>query len=150
MFLELKEKAGPGTVPVSHSSLGFQVLLLTPPSDISPAGPGEHSLLGKRHTSVVHSCFQAAEGFQIDQEGLGIPVFEASSVFMKEAGRGGERRGRGPGEGNGTPLQYSCLGNPMDRGAWWATVHRVAKNRTRLSDFTSLKVVAGLIFYPNP
>ena len=40
------------------------------------------------------------------------------------------------GEGNGTPLQYSCLENPMDRGAWWATVHGVATSRTLLSDFT--------------
>ena len=40
------------------------------------------------------------------------------------------------GEGNGNPLQYSCLENPMDGGPWWATVHGVAKNRTRLSDFT--------------
>ena len=40
------------------------------------------------------------------------------------------------GEGNGTPLQYSCLENPMDRGAWEATVHGVANSRTRLSDFT--------------
>ena len=40
------------------------------------------------------------------------------------------------GEGNGTPLQYSCLENPMDGGAWWAVVHEVAKSRTRLSDFT--------------
>ena len=40
------------------------------------------------------------------------------------------------GVGNGTPLQYSCLENPMDRGAWWAAVHGVAKSRTRLSDFT--------------
>ena len=40
------------------------------------------------------------------------------------------------GEGNGTPLQYSCLENPMDGGAWWATVHGVAKSRTRLSKFT--------------
>ena len=39
------------------------------------------------------------------------------------------------GEGNGTPLQYSCLENPMDEGAWWAAVHGVAKSRTRLSDF---------------
>ena len=39
------------------------------------------------------------------------------------------------GEGNGTPLQYSCLENPMDGGAWWAAVHWVAKSRTRLSDF---------------
>ena len=44
--------------------------------------------------------------------------------------------GRFPGEGNGNPLQYSCLENPMDRGAWWATVHGVSKSRTRLSDFT--------------
>ena len=39
-------------------------------------------------------------------------------------------------EGNGNPLQYSCLENPMDGGAWWAAVHGVAKSRTRLSDFT--------------
>ena len=42
--------------------------------------------------------------------------------------------GRSPGEGNGNPLQYSCLENPMDGGAWWATVHGVAKSWTRLSD----------------
>ena len=41
-----------------------------------------------------------------------------------------------PGEGNGTPLQYSCLENPMDGGAWWAAVHGVAKSRTWLSAFT--------------
>ena len=40
------------------------------------------------------------------------------------------------GEGNGTPLKQSCLENPMDRGAWWAAVHGVAKSWTRLSDFT--------------
>ena len=44
--------------------------------------------------------------------------------------------GRSPGEGNGNPLQYSHLENPMDGGAWWATVHGVAKSRKRLSDFT--------------
>ena len=44
--------------------------------------------------------------------------------------------GRSPEEGNGNPLQYSCLENPIDRGAWWATVHGVAKGQTRLSDFT--------------
>ena len=43
---------------------------------------------------------------------------------------------RSPGEGNGNPLQYSCLENPMDGGTWWATVHGVAKSQTRLSDFT--------------
>jgi len=40
------------------------------------------------------------------------------------------------GEGNGTPLQYSCLENPMDGGAWWAAVHGVAKSQTRLNNFT--------------
>ena len=40
------------------------------------------------------------------------------------------------GEDNGTPLQYSCLENPMDGGAWWVAVHGVAKSRTRLSDFS--------------
>ena len=40
------------------------------------------------------------------------------------------------GEGNGTPLQYSCLENPMDGGAWWATVHGVARSWIRLRDFT--------------
>ena len=44
--------------------------------------------------------------------------------------------GRSPGEGNGNPLQYFCLENSMDLGAWWATVHGVAKSRTRLSNFT--------------
>ena len=42
--------------------------------------------------------------------------------------------GRSPGEGRGSPLQYSCLENPMDRGAWWAIVHGVTKSRTCLSD----------------
>ena len=44
--------------------------------------------------------------------------------------------GRSPGEGNGNPFQYYCLENPIDRGAWKATVHGVTKSRTRLSDFT--------------
>ena len=42
--------------------------------------------------------------------------------------------GRCPGAGNGNPLQYSCLGNLMDRGTWWAAVHGVARSQTRLSD----------------
>ena len=40
--------------------------------------------------------------------------------------------GKSPGGGHGNPLQYSCLENPMDRGAWWATVYRVAKSQTLL------------------
>ena len=43
---------------------------------------------------------------------------------------------RSPGEGNGNPLQYSCLENPTDRGAWWATLHGVATSQTQLSELT--------------
>ena len=46
--------------------------------------------------------------------------------------------GSSPGEGNGNPLQYPCLENPMDGRAWWATAHGFAKSRTRLSELTSL------------
>ena len=46
--------------------------------------------------------------------------------------------GRSPGGGNGNPLQYSCLGNPMDRGAWWAAVHEVTKSQTQLTSYTLL------------
>ena len=46
--------------------------------------------------------------------------------------------GRSPGEGNGNPFQYSCLEDPMDGGAWQATVHGVTKSQTQLSNFTSL------------
>ena len=51
-----------------------------------------------------------------------------------------------PGEGNGNPLQCSCLENPMDGGAWWATVHGVAKSRTRLSDFTFTFYVSADVY----
>ena len=71
------------------------------------------------------------------------------SIFLKGFPSGSDRKesacnegdpglipgsGRSPGEGNGNSLQYSCLTNSMDRGAWWATVHGVAKSRMQLSD----------------
>ena len=54
--------------------------------------------------------------------------------------------GRSPGGGNGNPLQYPCLENPKDRGAWWATVHGVAKSRTQLSNFTFASNLFPLYF----
>ena len=59
-------------------------------------------------------------------------AFSCSSVGKESACNAGDpgsvpRLGRSPGEGNGNPLQYSCLENPMDRGTWQATVHRVSK-----------------------
>ena len=67
-----------------------------------------------------------------------LQVFPGGSVVKNlpaNVGDGGWTPGsrRAPGEGNGNPLQYSCLGNPMDRGAWRATVHGVAKSQTWLS-----------------
>ena len=53
--------------------------------------------------------------------------------------------GRSPGEGNGNPLQYSCLGNPMDRGAWWASVHGVSKDGHDWSDWAQHAQIAGLV-----
>jgi len=68
--------------------------------------------------------------------------FPGGSDGKESACRGGDLgsipgSGRSPGEGNGNPLWYSCLENPMDGGAWQATVHGVAKTWTQLSDFTS-------------
>ena len=54
--------------------------------------------------------------------------------------------GRSPGDGNGNPLQYSCLENPVDGGAWQATLHGVAKSRTRLSDFTLLYTLVSFFY----
>ena len=51
------------------------------------------------------------------------------------------------GEGNGNPLQYSCLENPMDRGAWWATVHRVAKSQTRLKQLSMYAYLIIRLFF---
>ena len=47
--------------------------------------------------------------------------------------------GRSLGEGNGNPFHYSCLGNPMDRGTWWATVHRVAKESDKTQRLNNMK-----------
>ena len=70
----------------------------------------------------------------------GFPGGSDGKVSDCTAGDPGSIPGSGisPGGRNGNPLQYSCLENSMDRGAWWATVHGVAKSRTQLSDFTSL------------
>ena len=64
--------------------------------------------------------------------GEGLVV--TATIFQRETGFAGSNTYAG--EGDGTPLQYSCLENPMDGGAWWAVVHGVAKSRTRVSDFT--------------
>ena len=72
----------------------------------------------------------------------GLP---SGSVVKKSPANAGDVRNTGsipvlersPGGGHGKPLQYSCLGNPMDREAWWATVHRLTKNQIRLKRFST-------------
>ena len=73
----------------------------------------------------------------------GFPSGSAGKKSTYNAGATGDvssipGSGRSPEVRNGNPLQYSCLENPRDRGAWWATVHRVTKTRTRLSDWACL------------
>ena len=67
---------------------------------------------------------------------MGFPGSSVVKNLPANAGDAGSILGseRSPGEGNGSLLQYSCLENPTDRGAWQATVHEVTKNQTRLSD----------------
>ena len=66
------------------------------------------------------------------KKGTYLMSFPGSSIVKNLPAKAGDTdsipgSGRSPGEGNGNPLQYSCLGNPVDRGAWLATVHRVTK-----------------------
>ena len=87
-----------------------------------PGFLAHHKLLGFTFTS----------GFP---GGLVVKGFPGGSEVKASASNVGDLgsipgSGRSPGEGNGNPLQYSCLENPMDGGAWWATVHGVAKSRT--------------------
>ena len=67
----------------------------------------------------------------------GFPGGSVVKNLPANAGRPGFNpwSGRSPGEGNGNPFQYSCLGNPMDRGAWRATAHGVAQSQTQLSEY---------------
>ena len=79
---------------------------------------------------------------------LPTPLFPGGSEVKASACNAGDLglspgSGRFPGEGNGNPLQCSCLENPMDGGAWWAAVHGVAKSQTRLSDFTFFLSYSG-------
>ena len=68
--------------------------------------------------------------------GLSFPLGSDSKESAYRAGDPGlfPGSGRSPGEGNGNPLQCSCLENPMNREVWWATVHGVTKSRTQLSN----------------
>ena len=89
--------------------------------------------------------FMASVTTQSDFDIRAMKSFAGGSMLKNLPAYAGDTRdtgqipgsGRSPGVGNGTPFQYSCLENFMDRGAWWATVHVVAKSWTQLSDWES-------------
>ena len=82
----------------------------------------------------------------------GIGASQVALVVKNQPASAGDIRdvgsipglGRSPGAGHGNPLQYSCLENPMDRGAWRATVHRVAKSRTRLKRLSTAMCIGEM------
>ena len=82
---------------------------------------------GEEHRSEIKNVHLAPVGFSDGSDGKESACNTENAGLIPELGRS-------PGEGNDNPLQYSCLGNAMDRGAWWATVHGVAKSWTQLSD----------------
>ena len=112
------------------------------------------SPLSPSHSPLVHTHFTPCqrENYPLGQVSLEIPnkdsnipytlcIFPGGSdgkVSARNVGDPGliAGLGRSPGEGNGNPLQYSCLENSMGGGAWYTTVHGVSKSQTRLSDFT--------------
>ena len=93
-----------------------------------------------QHQSLKASTFWHSAFFMIQLSHPYMTTGKGSEVKVSACNAGDlgliAGSGRSPEEEKGNPLQYSCLENPMDRGAWWATVHRIAKSQTGLSDFT--------------
>ena len=84
----------------------------------------------------LRNCWESPRGPVVRRAFQVVLVVENLAAKAGDLGDSGliPESGRSPGGVHGIPLQYSCLGNPMERGAWWATAHRVAKSWTRLSD----------------
>ena len=108
------------------------------PSTHPPTHPSIHPSI----PPSIHSLTHPAIHFLIYPSHLTIHCVPGGSVVKNPAASARDTGdtdsipgwGRSLGEGNGNPLQYSCLENSMDRGAWWATVHGVTKSQTQLSD----------------
>ena len=98
----------------------------------APCGPGMTSTLGE----AGQGWGRAGSCHRLCRDSLGFPGGSDGKESTCNAGDQGSIPGseRSPGERNDYPLQYPCLENSMDRGAWQATVHGVTKSRTRLSD----------------
>ena len=81
---------------------------------------------------------------------LGVKNLPADAGDLRDSGSI-PGLGRSPGEGHSNPLQYSCLENPMERGAWWATVHRVAQSQTHLKRLSTawhmMSIITSTVSY---
>ena len=132
-FLEMRQRQKTSIAPqvAEDWQVGFRKCLWTFPCDGCREG----------YVAGIIDPWQLPRG----SASMGFPSGSEVKVSACNAGDLGSvpRLGRSPGEGNGNPLQSSCLENPMDRGAWWATVHGVAKSWTRLSDFTHSLCIRG-------
>ena len=135
-----------GTIPwrkemATHSSiLAWKTLWTEEPMDRQSIDCPLQQSMGSQRVghdwATSLSLFKDLRCLDTAMEGA---VFPGGSVGKESTHNAGDlslipESGRSPGEGNGNPLQYSCLGGPVDRGAWWATVHVVAKNQTWLTD----------------
>ena len=109
---------------------------LAPPISLFPPQTSSNLLWCKADRAVFR--LKVLSGVPTELR-LFSPWWRSSKESACSAGDSGSipGSGRSPGEENGNPLQYSCLGNPMDRGAWWATVHEVAKSQIWLSNSTT-------------
>ena len=106
-------------------------LTLCDRTDCSPPGFSVHGILQTRILEWVSMPFSRGHpGFPGGCDGKASACNAGDPGLISESGQS-------PGEGNGNPLQHSCLENSMDGGAWWTTVHGVAKRWTRQSNFTS-------------
>ena len=135
--------SAPPTLSSSGPCAGWPRLWLPPCSSLLVVGPTQQACLAAVQRGVQQAFAGVTRGALVLTVVLVVLeeislVAQTAKVSACSAGDPGSipGSGRSPGEGNGNPLQYSCLGNPMDRGAWWATVRGVAKSRTRLSNFT--------------
>ena len=134
--------SGPRTVTCryTHANKLPTLTQQVPPQRWVKSGPGTlqvkfmlffHNRLRKLSWALYHTVFEEQKEPSIDSPGGSDSKKSACNAGDLGSIPGSERA---PGEGNGNPLQHSCLENPMDRGAWWATVHGITKSQTQLSN----------------
>ena len=113
-----------------------------PPPNVSRGTTFSRLGRSAQHLRQVNIMSRKSLSFRVPALWMGSPHGEPGDSASKASAHNARDLGlfpwlgRSPGEGNGNPLQYSCLENPMVRGAWQSTVHGVAKSRTRLRNFT--------------